>query len=100
MRQALCDLYKVTFNDVKRLPEGSQVVHFQDREDIIKLGKDETIIVGEPYLEALSRYGGGFKTKELVKENCTWLGRAISEKLGASNSNPAGRFRLQRVDKV
>lgn len=100
MKQTLCDLYEVTFNDVKRLPEGSQIVHFQDRSDIIRLPKDEIMVVGEPYLEALSRYGGGFATKKLIRENCTWLGRAISEKMANSSVQRSAPFRLQRVDQL
>lgn len=79
--QILCDLYEVTFNDVKRLPSGNVIVHFQNKNDTIKLGEDDAVVVGEPYLEPLSRYGGGFKTKVLVKKNCIWLGRQICNKI-------------------
>lgn len=99
MEQALCDLYEVTFNDVKRLPSGNVVVHFQDRNDVIHLGEDDAVVVGEPYLEALRRYGGGFKTKTIVKKNCTWLGREIGAKLkGNVSKAPAQPYRLQKVE--
>lgn len=97
MEQVLCDLYEVTFNDVKRLPTGNIVVHFQDSDDVIELGPDCHVVVGEPYLEALSRYGRGFKTKTLIKKNCTWLGRDISAKLKNGIGSNKG-FRLTKID--
>ena len=97
MEQVLCDLYEVTFNDVKKLPTGNVVVHFQDNDDVIHLGDDDHVVVGEPYLEALQRYGGGFKTKVLVKNNCTWLGREISARLKNSGKSSTPTFRMTKV---
>ena len=100
MQQKLCDMYEVTFNDVRRLPTGNVVVHFQDNSDIIDVGPDGAIVVGEPYLDALKRYGGGFKSKLLVKKECMWLGRDIAAKLKNNSSSSQGSFRLKRVDQL
>lgn len=93
--QILCDLYEVTFNDVKRLPSGNVIVHFQNRNDTITLGEDDAVVVGEPYLEPLSRYGGGFKTKVLVKKKCVWLGRQICNKVKTQDIGKKGYRMVQ-----
>lgn len=84
MKQILTDLYKVEFNTVRMLSSTGPhvVVHESNPEDYIVLNPmDMSVVVGEPYLLPLQRYGGGFKKKTLLAKNCCWVGSGVASKL-------------------
>lgn len=103
MKQILVDLYKVEFNNVKLLTgNGPRVVcHETNPEDYIILNQNDlSVIVGEPYLLPLSKYGGGFKSKTLVSKNCCWVGSAVAAKLADKNThNTRGQsYRMVEIE--
>lgn len=88
MKQVLVDLYKVKFNQVKTLPGTNTpiVTHETNPEDYIVLSPhDQTVVIGEPFLLPLSKYGGGFKDRTLVAANCCWVGSSIAAKLAGGD---------------
>lgn len=87
--QKLHDLYEVTFNDPHKTTSGFMVFHDSNKNLNIFLGDKLTIQVAEPYLLPLSKYGGGFKTKELVSKSSVWCG-SITEKMDISNTTRSG----------
>lgn len=95
--QQLSDLYEVEFNEVRRSPLGNVVIHDQNSDMVILLGTDTTMIVGEPYLVPVSRYGKGLKKKTLVRKQCCWMGSNIASRVGDELSgtyNPTAPYRL------
>lgn len=102
MKQVLVDLYKVDFNDVRKLTISGPhvVVHETNPEEYIVLNQDKSIIVGEPYLVPLQKYGGGFKSKTLIGKNCCWVGSSIAAKIANQGVTQGGRGRSYRMVEV
>lgn len=90
MMQLLSDLYEVEFNKVRHTPDGYVVTHDQDSNLRIVMGSRKTIVVAEPYILPLSKYGGGIKTKTLIERNCCWMG-SVTQKVTEQVSGYSGR---------
>ena len=102
MKQILTDLYKVEFNNVRKMSSSGpyMVTHETNQEDFIILNPaDLSVVVGEPYLLPLQKYGGGFKSKTLIAKNCCWVGSNVASKLADKNvvANRSHSYRMVEV---
>lgn len=100
MKQVLVDLYEVEFNHPRMLSQGGPIVviHETNPEEYIVLDPvNKTVMVGEPYLLPLQKYGGGFKSKKLVAKNCCWVGSGIASRVANKGGSVAARGRSYRM---